>query len=143
MLLNISHNDKEVKRKIDTEVGPPYSLLERIKSKGVGSPKLIITAASATIYNLLQLDQSRNTCNIELRPQGIIIGFQKRLEVYALVIPYYKLNVYKGEAEVYSFYKDHYFVKIEARAKDTAIHKFVTKLLQEKEKQTPTRLEDL
>lgn len=143
MLLNISHNDKEVKRKINTEVGPPYSLLERIKSKGVGSPKLNITAASATIYNLLQLDQSRNTCNIELRPQGIIIGFQKRLEVYALVIPYYKLNVYKGEAEVYSFYKDHYFIKIEARAKDIAIHKFVTKLLQEKERQTPMRLEDL
>lgn len=143
MLLNISHNDKEVKRKIDTEVGPPYSLLERIKSKGVGSPKLNITAVSATIYNLLQLDQSRNTCNIELRPQGIIIGFQKRLEVYALIIPYYKLNVYKGEAEVYSFYKDHYFIKIEARAKDTTIHKFVNKLLQEKEKQTPTRLEDL
>lgn len=143
MLLNISHNDKEIKRKINDAVGAPFSLLERIKNKGVGSPKLTIVAASATIYNLLQLDQNRNTCNIELRPKGILIGFQKRLEVYALIIPYYKLNVYKGEAEIYSFYKDHYFIKIEAKSNDTGIHKFVTKLLQEKEKQTPTRLEDL
>lgn len=143
MLLNISHNDKEIKRKIDDAVGAPFSLLERIKSKGVGSPKLNISAASNTIYNLLQLDQSRNTCNIELRPKGIIIGFQKRLEVYALIIPYYKLNVYKGEAEIYSFYKDQYFIKIEAKANNTAIHKFISKILTEKEKQSPTRLEDL
>lgn len=143
MLLNISHNDKEIKQKINSSVGAPFSLLERIKSKGIGSPKLNIAAASATIFNLLQLDQSRNTCNIELRPNGIIIGFQKRLEVYALVIPYYKLNVYKGESEIYSFHKDNYFIKIEARAEDMAIHKFIQKMLVEKEKQTPTRLEDL
>jgi len=117
-----------------------FSLLERIKQKGVGSPKLKIVSSSATIYNLLQLDQSRNTCNIELRPKGIIIGFQKRLEVYAFIIPYYKLNLYKGEAEIYSFYKDDYFIKIEAKAIDTSIHKFIKKILTEKERQTPTSL---
>jgi len=138
MLLNISHNDKKIKRKIDEIVGKPFSLLERIKQKGVGSPKLKIVSSSATIYNLLQLDQSRNTCNIELRPKGIIIGFQKRLEVYAFIIPYYKLNLYKGEAEIYSFYKDDYFIKIEAKAIDTSIHKFIKKILTEKERQTPT-----
>lgn len=143
MLLNISHNDKKIKRKIDEIVGKPFSLLERIKQKGVGSPKLKIVSSSATIYNLLQLDQSRNTCNIELRPKGIIIGFQKRLEVYAFIIPYYKLNLYKGEAEIYSFYKDDYFIKIEAKAIDTSIHKFIKKILTEKERQTPTRLEEL
>lgn len=143
MLLNISHNDKEIKRKINDTVGMPFSLLERIKNKGVGSPKLNIVAASSTIYNILQLDQSRDTCNIEMRPNGIIIGFQKRLEVYALVIPYYKLNIYKGEAEVYSFYKDQYFIKIQAKAKDHNIHNFIKKIITEKEKQTPTRLEEM
>jgi len=143
MLLNISHNDPEIKRKINDLVGVPYSLMERIKQKGIGSPKLNITASSIKIYNLLQLDQSRNTCNIELRKEGIIIGFQKRLEVYALVIPYYKLKVYKGDSEVYSFYKDNYFIKVEVKAKDIKTHQFISRIISEKEKQTPTRLEDL
>lgn len=143
MLINISHNDKEIKQKILGLVGKPFSLLERFKLGGIGSPKLSIISSSATIYNLLQLDQNRNTCNIELRPKGIIIGFQKRLEVYALVIPYYKLNIYKGDAEIYSFYKDDYFIKVEAPSNNIAIHKFIHRILTEKEKQSPTRLEDL
>jgi len=143
MLINISHNDKEIKRKIVKLVGEPFSLLERFKQNGIGSPKLTITSSSPTIYNLLQLDQNLNTCNIELRPRGIIIGFQKRLEVYALVIPYYKLNLYKGGAEVYSFYKDHYFIKVRAHSEDNSIHKFINRILTEKEKQSPSRLEDL
>lgn len=143
MILNISHNNKEIKRKIDEAVGSPFTLVERIKQKGIGSPKLVIKASSITIYNLLQLDQNRNTCNIELRPKGIIIGFQKRLETYALVIPYYKLHIYKGEAEIYSFHKDHYFIKVLVKSNDSAAHKFINRILFEKEKQTPTRLEDL
>lgn len=143
MLLNITYNDPEVKKKINHLVGEPFSLLERIKQKGVGSPKLNIVASSIEIYNLLQLEQSRDTCNIELRKKGIIIGFQKRLEVYALVIPYYKLNIYKGESEVYSFHKDHYFIKVEVKSHENKAHQFISRIISEKEKQTPPRLEDL
>ena len=76
MLLNVSYNNKQVKDKIDIEVGKPFTLKERFKMGGIDSPRLVITESSLQIYNLLQLDNNRNVCNIEMRPNGIILGFR-------------------------------------------------------------------
>ena len=108
---------------------------------GIGSPKLSITAASTEIRNLLILDNNLNTCNIELRPKGIILRFRSLLETYALVIPYYKLTIYKGDLAIYSVYRDHYFVKVRSDTK--AIQKFFKKLLDYKADNSPTTIEDL
>ncbi|RMA57057.1 hypothetical protein [Ulvibacter antarcticus] len=143
MLLNVSYNNREITAKIDHEVGKPFTLAERFKMRGIGSTKLIITETSIQIHNLLILDNNRNQCNIELRPKGIIIGFRSLLESYALVIPYYKLVIYKGKAEEYSFHRDNYFIKIEAKASNTVVHRFITKMLSAKAASAETRIEDL
>lgn len=143
MLVNVSYNNKQITQKIDAAVGKPFSLAERFKRKGIGSTKLIINETSVQIHNLLILDNNRNQCNIELRPNGIIVGFRSLLESYALVIPYYKLVLYKGKAEEYAIYKDNYFIKIEARAKDKSIHKFMRKVLDSKARATPPRRDEL
>lgn len=143
MLLNVSYNNKQTSRRIDEEVGKPFPLATRFKMRGIGSSKLIITETSIQINNLLMLDNNRNQCNIEMRPNGIIVGFRSLLESYALVIPYYKLVLYKGKSEEYSIYRDNYFIKIEAKPKDKATHNFMSKVLAAKAEATPTRLEDL
>ena len=141
MLLNVSYTDKAITKKIDAEVGRPFTLKERWKMGGVGSPKLEITEASVEIRNLLILDNNADCCNIELRPNGIILGFRSLLESYGLVIPYYKLTIYKGDLAVYSIYRDHYFVKVRSDTK--AVQKFFKKLLDLKADNTPTAIEDL
>lgn len=141
MLLNISYNDPELKQRIDKEVGKPFTLKKRWDLGGIGSPKLFITSSSIDIHNLLILDQNLNQCNIELRPLGIIIRFRSLLETYGLVIPYYKLKVYKGKAEEYSLYKDQYFIKVKADTK--GVHRFFKKIIEEKTLNTPPSLEDL
>ncbi len=141
MLLNVSYNNKEVKQKIEDAVGKPFTLKERWKLGGIGSPKLFITDTSIEIGNLLKLDNNLNTCNIELRPKGIIVRFRSLLETYGLIIPYYKLSLYKGEAQVYSIYKDHYFIKVKSDRK--AIQKFLIKILHYKADNAPTTLDDL
>ncbi|MGB5357734.1 MAG: hypothetical protein WBN11_13680 [Eudoraea sp.] len=141
MLLNVSYNNPTIKRKIDEEVGPVFSLRERWALKGIGSPKLFITDASIQIGNLLILDQNLNTCQIELRPKGIILSFRSLLETYALIIPYYKLRIYKGDFAVYSVYKDEYFVKVKSDTK--AIQKFFKKILDYRADNSPTSIEDL
>lgn len=143
MLLNVSYNNPEVKRKITEAVGPPFTLRERIKMRGIGSSKLFITTTSIEIHNLLVLDSYVNTCNIEMRPNGIIVGFRSLLESFALIIPYYKLNLYKGKAEEYSIYKDQYFIKIRAKAKDKATHNFMKKILDYKAAHLPLGPENL
>lgn len=141
MLLNISYNQPEIRQKIKDEVGVAFTLMERFKLKGIGSPKLHITSVSIDIHNLLVLDQNTNVCNIEMRPNGIIVMFRALLETYALVIPYYKLNLYKGKSQEYSIYKDHYFIKV--KADDPSIHKFMMKILDYKTGNAPTQVEDL
>lgn len=143
MLLNVSYNNKDFLRKIDAEVGKPYTLKERFKMGGIGSPRLVIIDSSIQIKNFLNLDNNGNVCNIELRPNGIIVGFRSLLESYALIIPYYKLVLYKGNAEEYSIYKDDYFFKIEARAKDKSVHSFIKKIIDAKINSLPKRPEDL
>lgn len=141
MLLNVSYNRPEISEKINKEVGKPFTLMERIKLKGSGSPKLQITSSSIDIYNLLVLDNNANTCNVEMRSNGIIVRFRSLLETYALVIPYFKLNLYKGKAEEYSIYKDHYFIKV--KADTSGIHKYFKKIIDYKSDNAPTQIEDL
>ncbi|MDP2525453.1 hypothetical protein [Maribacter dokdonensis] len=141
MLLNVSYNNKAVTKKIEEEVGKPFTLKERWAMNGIGSPKLIITETSIEIRNLLILDSNRDVCNIEMRPNGIIIGFRSLLETYALIIPYYKLSIYKGQASVYSIYRDQYFIKVASDTK--AVQKFLKKIMDYKADNAPTSIEDL
>jgi len=78
-----------------------------------------------------------------MRPKGIILGFRSLLESYALIIPYYKLVVYKGNSNSYSIHIDAYSVKIETQQNAKAIQIFMTKMLAAKAENLPTRLEDL
>ena len=102
MLLNVSYNDPKQEQTITDLVGKPFSLRDRIKFSGVGSPKLKIVSSSPKIANLLLLDNNLDVCNIEIRPKGIIVRFRSLLETYAMVIPFYKLSVFKGKSASYS-----------------------------------------
>ncbi len=141
MLINISYNRPAISDKINREVGKPFTLIERVKLKGTGSPKLQITATSIDIHNLLILDNNANICNVEMRNNGIIVMFRSLLETYALVIPYYKLNLYKGKSEEYSIYKDHHYIKV--KADKPGIHKFFQKIINYKSDNAPTQIDDL
>nr|WP_298928839.1 hypothetical protein [uncultured Allomuricauda sp.] len=141
MLLNVSYTDKKITKKVDEAVGKPFTLKERFALGGIGSPKLFITDANIEIQNLLILDNNLNTCNIEMRPKGIIVRFRSLLETYGLIIPYYKLTVYKGDFAIYSIYKDNYFIKVKSDTK--AIQKYFRKFLDYKADNAPTSIEDL
>ena len=112
MLLNISYNDPKQKKEIDDIVGKPFSLQNRWKMGGIGSGKLVINSSSIEIHNLLILDNNINTCNIEIRPKGVIVRFRSLLETYGLIIPYFKLKLYKGKSKIYSIYMDQYYIKV-------------------------------
>jgi len=141
MLLNVSYNNKDITRKVDETVGKPFTLKERWAMSGIGSPKLYITETSVEIRNLLILDNNTDSCNIEMRPKGIIVRFRSLLETFALVIPYYKLTVYKGDFAIYSIYRDNYFIKVKSDTK--AIQKYFRKMLDYKADNAPTSIEDL
>ena len=141
MLLNVSYTNSEITRKVDSEVGKPFKLKERWAMGGIGSPKLFITETSIEIRNLLILDNNIDCCNIEMRPKGIIVRFRSLLETFALVIPFYKLVIYKGDFAIYSIYRDNHFIKVKSDTK--AIQKFFRKILDYKVENAPTSIADL
>ena len=139
MLLNISYNEPLLTEKINEAVGKPFSLKQRLQLKGVGSGKLLMTKTSLEIHNLLVLDNNITNCNIELRPKGIIIRFRSLLETYALIIPYFKLTVYKEKASEITFYKDHYFIRMQVSSKE--VKGFFKKVMDEKIRSTPPNID--
>ena len=127
MLKNISYNNPKIIDEINNYVGKPYTILKRLKIGGIGSSKLIINSADSIIENLLKLDNNLNYCNIEIRPKGIIIHFKSLLETYGLIVPFYKLKIFKGKANEYSIYMDNFFIKVNASEKNE--HDFFKKIL--------------
>jgi hypothetical protein len=143
MLLNLSHDFAKKKELITAEIGKPFDLEQRKRLDGTMLSNLAVTAASIELYNLMILNEEQVKCTIEMRPKGVSISFRAKQDMYSLVIPFFKLKIYKGRAEEYSFYKDHHFVKIWAGANDINIHKFVKKLKNFKADTAPPRIEDL
>ena len=127
MLKNISYNNPKIIDEINNYVGKPYTILKRLKIGGIGSSKLIINSADSIIENLLNLDNKLNYCNVEIRPKGIIIHFKSLLETYGLIVPFYKLKIFKGRANEYSIYIDNFFIKVNASEQNE--HDFFKKIL--------------
>ena len=65
-----------------------------------------------------------------MRPNGIIIYFRVLLETYALVIPYYKLVMFKVDGEEYTLNIDQKFIKIKVKGKGG--HGFFRKIMEQK-----------
>ncbi|RAR47152.1 hypothetical protein [Flavobacterium lacus] len=142
MLVNTSYNEKKINQAINDLVGNPFGLLDNIKLNGVGSPRLDITKTSEEIATLLSYDNNRNFCNIELRPNGIIIRFRSLLETFSLVIPFYKLVVFKPGNSV-TLHMDHHFISIDAPPKNKSVNSFIEKINQFKANNSPTYIDDL
>ena len=130
MLSNISYNNKTQRDLIDELVGKPYSIRNRLKIGGIGSPKLFVSSCSKEIDSLFVLDNNENICNIEIRPKGLILRFRSLLETYALIIPYYKLNIFKGNSNTYSIHMEHH--KISIYLNSVNVRKFFKKIQEQK-----------
>lgn len=142
MLVNTSYNEKKINEAIVELVGKPFGLMDNIKLNGIGSPRLDIIKTSEEIATLLSYDNNRNFCNIELRPKGIIIRFRSLLETFSLVIPYYKLVIFKP-ANSYTIHMDHHYISIDAPPKNKSVNSFIEKLNQFKTQNSPTYIDDL
>ena len=143
MLVRLTPDYAAVKAKIDEAVGKTFTLEERKRLEKTSSANHEITGASIDIYNLLALNENRSTCTLEMRPKGIVISFRSNLDTFALVIPNYKLRIYKGSAEEYSFHEDQHFIKIWAGKTDAELHSFIRKMRNNKSDNAPTRVEDM
>lgn len=88
MIFETTYTKRETILEINKLVGKPYSLLERLKMKGIGSKRMAISAISEEYQEYMNADHYMTHANIELRPKGIILHFRYKLESYAWPMPY-------------------------------------------------------
>ncbi|WP_034058673.1 hypothetical protein [Lacinutrix jangbogonensis] len=95
MILNTTHTSKENKELINDLVGKPYSFMQSIKLKGIGSKRMVIEDASPNFKQYLNTVSDINYANLELRSSGILIHITKGLQNFTWTIPFYQLVIYK------------------------------------------------
>lgn len=123
MLVIFSNTNSFQNKILLHEVGNVITLKERAEIGKSIFPNLFITTTSIQIKNLLILNNNIDTCKIEIRTKGIVIKFIALTDTYGLLIPFYKLSLYKSAPQEYTFHKDHHFIRIVAKTKE--IHNFI------------------
>ncbi len=132
MLIDITHHNSEHKQIISDLVGKPYSLVQKLKLRGVGSKRMIIDEVSPNLQQVLNTVSDINYGNIELRPKGILVHITKGLKNFTWIIPYYHLVIYKINGS--SIHAQGKFVHFRANKTFRENKKFFDKLVDQKTK---------
>jgi len=128
MIINITYPDKKTDRAIAKVIGQPFSFMDRFRMKGIGCSKLIIKEASPEIFHLISANRNTAYCNMELRQEGILVGFNSVMRIYAWCIPYYQLSMYYNSGKLSVFGNKHN-IKLSAPFNGTIDKKFIKKVL--------------
>ncbi|WP_179315091.1 hypothetical protein [Winogradskyella undariae] len=95
MILNTTHYNAEHKTIISDLIGRRFSLVQKLRLRGIGSKRMIIDNVSPNMMSLMNKVSDTNYGNIELRPKGILIMINKGLNNFTWIIPFYQLVIYK------------------------------------------------
>lgn len=95
MIINTTHHNPEHRQIIADLIGGPFSLVQKLKMKGVGSKRMIIDEVSPNMQSMMNKVSDLNYANIELRPKGVLVMINQGLKNFTWIIPYYQLVIYK------------------------------------------------
>lgn len=132
MILNSTYNNKEHKQILIDLVGKPFSFIESLKMRGIGSKRMIIQEVSPNLNSYLNKVADANYANIELRTKGIIIYVNKGLQNFTWAIPYYQLVIYKSNCA--SIHAQGRYIQFKINKTFKENKKFFNKMLDEKVK---------
>ncbi len=128
VIFDITYNNRKIKRQIEDLVGRPYSFIERIKLRGIGTSKMQIIEAAPEIDKLLKVSSSTAYCYLEIRTKGLIVGFQSQLKILALPIPFQQLSIYYNSG-LLSVYGNQLFLKMRPPFNGVVDKRFLKKVL--------------
>ncbi|WP_179006515.1 hypothetical protein [Winogradskyella forsetii] len=132
MLLETTYHDPKHEQIIQDIIGSSFSLVQKLKLRGVGSKRMIIDDVSPNMKSMMNKVSDVNYANIEMRPNGILVMINKGLKNFTWVIPYYQLVIYKTNGS--SIHAQGRFVRFRNSKTFKENKKFFDKLLNEKVK---------
>lgn len=127
MVFDTTYRNDEFDEESVRLVGKPFSFLDRIKMGGIGSSRFMIASLSSKLdLGKLQFSEI-DYGNIELRPNGVIVHYSRKLERFSWVIPYYKLVVFSTKC--FSIHADGNFIKFLKNNNYRGNRKFISKMM--------------
>lgn len=132
MILNTTHHNSEHRQIITDLIGSPFSLVQILKLKGIGSKRMIIEEVSPNMQSMMNKVSDINYANIELRPKGILVMINQGLRNFTWIIPYYQLVIYKVNGS--SLHAQGRFIRFRNSKTFKENKKFFNKLLDQKVK---------
>lgn len=126
MVFNTTYKDDKISNRISEITGKPYNFIQSIKMGGTGSHRMIIDSASHHFEPCLNKVADTQYCNLEIRPNGVLLHINKGLANYTWPIPYYQLVIYKSKT--LSIHANGMFVKIKLDKNFQRNHKFFNRL---------------
>ncbi|HBH48739.1 MAG TPA: hypothetical protein DDX98_08865 [Bacteroidales bacterium] len=133
MIKNFTYRDPEIIAEVDALIGKEYSLLERIRKGGTGSPRFMIVNASDAINKHLIKANNINYSSIERRPTGIIVNFYSVLNHYIWVIPYDQLEL-ERHGDSYKIESNDAHLRFSPKLTSREHQRFMTKILADRDK---------
>ncbi|MDG1040962.1 MAG: hypothetical protein P8H13_08675 [Polaribacter sp.] len=132
MIFNTTYSNQDFDEESALLVGNKFTFLERLKLSGIGSSRLMIKEMCPKL-NLGKLKYSEiDFGNIELRPNGIIVHYSRKLERFSWVIPYYKLVIYNSQ--YFSIHANGNYIQFLKNTNYKDNKKFINKMLNLKNK---------
>lgn len=95
MILETTYTNKKNTELINEMVGKPFTFIQKLRMKGIGSKRMMIDNVSPNMKQYLNKVAAVNYANLELRPKGLLIRINKGLRNFTWIIPYYHLVMLK------------------------------------------------
>lgn len=128
MVYNVTRTDRNIDRAVNELVGKQFGLIHKIKNGVIGSEPYIIYSCSPEFDIDLESQIYERKCNIELRPNGIIVHFRKKSSSFIWPIAFHHLTVYQSGKQI-SIYGGSSFLKLTPRMKMKKNSPFIKKLI--------------
>ena len=127
MIINRLYFNKDHEKEIDNILGNSFSFLKTLKLRGIGSSRFIIHSVSKNLIHAINKVSDINYCNIELRPNGILVNITQQLNLFSIIIPYYKLVIFNSET--FSIHLDETYIKLLKEKNFSNNKKFIKKMI--------------
>jgi hypothetical protein len=130
MIIDSTYTNKGNEALINDLVGKPFTFLESVRLRGIGSKRMIIDDVSPNLKAYMKSVSGINYANIELRSNGILIHINKGLKNFTWAIPYYHLVLYKVNGA--SIHAQGHFIRFKNNITFKENKSFFSKMLDEK-----------
>ncbi|MFY9281642.1 MAG: hypothetical protein WBK38_03190 [Bacteroidia bacterium] len=131
MIYNVTRTDRNIDQAVDQLVGKPFGFIYKLRNGSIGSEPFVIYASSPEFNIDFDSQDYGRTCNLELRPNGIILHFRKKASSFIWPISFDHLTIQQFD-NLFLIQGKTLFTKLKPKVKSKKSSPFIKKIIDSK-----------